>query len=210
MDELKIIFWIVIGLIYLFSRRKRKPEPPTRADGPGDSGGDYESTGQTKQLTFEELLEEIQGKKKMETAKQAETLPDTYNRPSDRKVWERENYEDDIEEEKKELEDTNYDYRKHDKIYDVYEEAKKQAFFRPSLEETVKLEDTIVRFKQFKKYETEARRNLAEEYFKELKEPKGFRKAFIMSEILKRRFWRPYLSSIPLLFVCVQRSKVDG
>jgi hypothetical protein len=170
MDELKIIFWIIIGLVYLFARRKKSPEPPV-VERRKESVDIPEAA---EPMTFEDLLEEIQGMKKKQEVKPAPL--ETTDRD-----WE-------YTPERKQLEDTQYDYREHDKIYDVYEDARKQAFLRPSLEETSKLEDTIVRFKQFKVYETENKRNLAEEFFKELKEPQGFKKAFIMSEILKRRF----------------------
>lgn len=177
MDELKIIFWIIIGLVYLFARRKKPAGPlPERRREEMDEAQDAPETA--KPMTFEDLLEEIQGMKKKETEVKPEPIESVdrdweYTEPS---------------EAKKQLEDAQYDYREHDKIYEVYEEARKQAFLRPSLEETSKLEDTIVRFKQFKVYQTENRRNLSEEFFRELKEPQGFKKAFVMSEILKRRF----------------------
>ena len=88
----------------------------------------------------------------------------------------------------KQEEDADYDYRTQDKIYEIYDNATRQAFARPSLEESMKLEDTIVRFKQFKGYENESKPSFLAEYIKELKDPKGFKKAFIMSEILNRRF----------------------
>lgn len=176
MDELKIIFWIIIGLVYLFARRKKPVEPPSerrRVD--SDEAQDVPETA--RPMSFEDLLQEIQGMKKKE-----EVRPEPVE--SVDRSWE---YTEPAEG-KKQLEDTQYDYREHDKIYDVYEEARKQAFLRPSLEETSKLEDTIVRFKQFKVYQTESKRNLSEGFFRELKEPQGFKKAFIMSEILKKRF----------------------
>lgn len=97
-------------------------------------------------------------------------------------------YDDDLPEEKKDLEEEEFDYRKDDKIYKAYEDAKTLAFNRPSLEETVKLEDTVVRFKQFEGYQREEKRDLAGEILRGFRDPQGFRKAFIMSEILKRKF----------------------
>ncbi len=176
MDELKIIVWIVIGLIYLFARRKKPAQPPVEA-----RGEEQDIPETAKPMSFEELLQEIQGMKKEEV----QPLPaKAIDRPPVKRDWE---YNGSTEG-RNPVEDTQYDYREHDKIYDVYEDARKQAFLRPSLEETSKLSDTIVRFKQFKEYENEGKRNLAGEFFKELKEPQGFRKAFIMSEILKKRF----------------------
>jgi hypothetical protein len=82
----------------------------------------------------------------------------------------------------------NYDYRQHDKVYETYEEAKRQAFNRPSLEETMRVEDTVVKFGKFKAFEQATERDLMAEYLKEFQDPEGFRKAFVMSEILQRKF----------------------
>ncbi len=181
MDEFKIIFWIIIGLVYLFSRRKKSQVPPVPSQRPDESEAEYNSPA-PKPVTFEDLLREIQGMKKPEPVA---VPPDTYNRPPVK----RDNAPTYTESGKTtELEDSNYDYRKHDKIYDIYDNATQQAFVRPSLEETMKLDDTIVRFKQFKGYETDVKASFLEEYIKELKDPKGFKKAFIMSEIINRRF----------------------
>ena len=190
MDELKILFWIIIGLVYLFSRRKKKPEPPASPGRRVETEVEYDTPSPNKPLTFEELLREIQGGKKSEQAPPALPSPRSYNRPPARRELEKElvDYDDELTEERKDLEDTNYDYRKHDKIYEVYDEATKQAFNRPSLEETMKLEDTIVRFKPSKGYETMSKSHLTEDLLRELKDPKGFRKAFILSEILNRKF----------------------
>ena len=178
MDEVKIIIWIVIGLVYLFSRRKKKPVPSDPSRTP-ESDHDVD-TPAPQPVSFEELLREIQGMKK--PAAPPKPIPEVAN---EKKAWEPYPYK---VEERKQLEDANYDYRDNDKIYEIYDNATKQAFNRPSLEETVKLKDTIVRFNQFKEYETNTNLSLVEEYVKELKDPKGFKKAFIMSEILQRRF----------------------
>ena len=136
-------------------------------------------------MTFEELLREIQGTKKSEPQ-----TPTSVDRPPAKRELEKKrvDYDDDLVDEKGDLEDTDYDYKKHDKIYEVYENATRQAFNRPSLEETMKLEDTIVRFNPSKGYENVTRSNVAADYLAELKNPKSFRKAFILSEILQRKF----------------------
>ncbi len=70
----------------------------------------------------------------------------------------------------------------------MYEQAKKQAFNRPSLEETMKVEDTVVSFGRFKAFEQEKKRDLLGEYLAELRDPEGFKKAVVMNEILQRKF----------------------
>jgi hypothetical protein len=175
MDDIKIILWIVIGLIYLFSRRKKAEKPPVRQPSQSE---DQEPASEPMPIpkSFEELLREIEGSKtpapRME--RRLEPEPEVVD------------YDDNLGEEKQE--EIRRDYQKEDRIYQVYEEAKSQAFERPSLEETIKLEDTIVRFKQFKGYEKEVQKNEAHALLQELRNPQGFRKAFVMSEILRRKF----------------------
>jgi hypothetical protein len=176
--ELKVIIWIIIGLFYLISRFRKKPAPPTAQQGQREAAPDTTSQP-NRPMTFEELLREIEGTKK---------APEPVPQP--KQSWESEayDYEDEPVPEKKPLEDVNYDYRKEDNIYETYEKAKNEAFYRPSLEETSRLEDTIVRFKEFKPYDQEKKKSLATEYIQELKNPSSFRKAFILSEILNRKF----------------------
>ncbi|HWA35898.1 MAG TPA: hypothetical protein VG737_17265 [Cyclobacteriaceae bacterium] len=178
--ELKVIIWIIIGLFYLITRfNKKKPVPPVQQRR-GQEEIDSNPTDH-KPMTFEELLIEIEGTKRSPE-------PATYEEPKKAPVDEVYDYEDEPVAETKPLEDTNYDYRKHDEIYETYQKAKEAAFFRPSLEESTPLGDTIVRFKEFKPYETEKKTSLAAEYVNELKNPSNFKKAFILSEILNRRF----------------------
>jgi hypothetical protein len=175
--ELKVILWIIIGLFYLFTRFRKKAAPPAKQR----SEQQETETAPHSPMTFEDLLREIEGSKKP-------PVPAPYEEP--KKAWEQEayDYEDEPVAEIKPLEDTNYDYRKHDEIYETYQKAKEAAFFRPSLEESTPLGDTIVRFKEFKPYETEKKVSLASEYVKELRNPSTFKKAFILSEILNRKF----------------------
>jgi len=70
----------------------------------------------------------------------------------------------------------------------LYEKAKQEAFNRASLEETMKIEDTVVRFGQFKGYQQDKEVNVLAEYVKDLQDPAGFKKAFILSEVLNRKF----------------------
>lgn len=180
--EIKVIIWIILGLIYLFARRKKTPVASRPAQ-PSQDRDENESTEGGRPQTFEELLREIEG------VKRPEPEPATFDLPPAQREKEKEltTYDYDAPAGKKQLEDTYYDYRDHDKIYEVYEEAKKQAFYRPSLEETVRLTDTIVRFEP-KKYNVEQRQNKATEFLNELKNPKSFRKAFLLSEVLKPKF----------------------
>lgn len=182
MDNFKLWLYVIIGIVYLLSRLLKKrpeesksqqmppPKPTPRAPQPAPASSPQKS------LTFEELLQEIA------TQKQQKPVP-SQPRPVAKYTPQQP-----VDDEAKDLEDVNYDYRQHDKVYETYEEAKRQAFNRPSLEETMRVEDTVVKFGKFKAFEQETERDLMAEYLKEFQDPKGFRKAFVMSEILQRKF----------------------
>src|SRR6185369_7433265 len=107
-----------------------------------------------KPLTFDELLKEIQAAKqpKAQPAPSAPAKPDFVD------------YDDEVEEEAKPFEKVNY--RKEDKIYETYEKAIEEAFHRPTMEETLKLENTVVKFGQFKSYVQDDKPSLAATYAK--------------------------------------------
>ena len=171
MGELKIIIWIVLGIIYLVSRARKKQVPDSTQK-------PAEEYPEEKPLTFDELLKEIQATK---APKQQQSVPEAVAE------YEDVDYDDNLKEEEP-LEKTDYSYRNQDSIYETYEKAKEEAFHRPSMEETLKLENTIVRFGQFKGYEQQTKPSLAVEFGRELRDTGNFRKAFILSEILNKRF----------------------
>jgi len=173
MGEIKIIIWIVLGIIYLISRARKKQAPDSTPKPVEDYSTD-------KPVTFEELLKEIQG------AKATKQQPQPVLNPVEE--YKTVDYDDDLKEEEQPQEKTDYSYKNQDTIYETYERARQEAFLRPSMEETLKLENTIVRFGQFKSYEQQARPSLAREYGKDLRDVTNFRKAFILSEILNKRF----------------------
>jgi hypothetical protein len=176
MDSFQFWLYVIIGVIYLVSRARKKKAD--QSPGPVDANEKkpFSSTrhegNKPKQLSFEELLKEITESKQQ-------------RQPMEEPVVD---YDENLEEEEKDLEDVEYDYRKQNKTYEVYEEAKKQAFYRPSLEETMKLQDTVVNFGKFKEFEKRAETNLAAEYLKEFHDTDSLKKAVVMSEILKRKF----------------------
>ncbi len=186
--ELKVIFWIIIGLIYFFTKLKKKNPSTSNPEGENYRPPQGANTETAKPpITFEELLREIQGTE----TEQQQPKPVLYDTPktvlTSPKEVDYQDYDDDLGTEEKDIEDAVYDYKKNDTIYTTYEEARSQAFERPSLEESMKLEDTIVKYGQFKGYQQVSHTSFLAEYIKELKDPKGFKKAFIMSEIIHRR-----------------------
>jgi hypothetical protein len=169
MDDFKVIIWIIIGIVYLLTRRKKTAPPPTRDTRPAEDH-EAEAVGPAPKTFEEQVREPARG-------------------PEPRRVQEVVDYDDDLKPEEQDLEDvTPSTHRSDEDIYKVYEEAKAKAFSRPSLEETLSLEDTIVRFKQFKGYEKEPRKKILHGYLTELRDPEGFKKAFILSEILRPRY----------------------
>jgi hypothetical protein len=181
--DLQFLIYVIIAIIYVVSRAMKKADnQPKDVSAPNpERQVRYEKTPpaeKPKQLTFEELLKEIT------EAKQPRKPVYEPVQPKAEYV----DYDDQIGKEEQDLEDVNYDYRKKDKLYDVYEEAKRQAFERPSLEETMNIKDTKVQFGKFKAFEQVQQRNLLEEYTRDFQDPEGFKKAVVMSEILTRKF----------------------
>ena len=189
MDDVKIWLYVIIGVIWaltrLFKKSDKKPEPAPKYN-PAKRVQTYEpppvkpaANTSTKQLTSEELLREIT------ESKTSTPSPKPFYEDVETEVVD---YDDNLGKEERGLEEVGYDYKKKDNIYDVYERAKAEAFVRPSLEETMKVGDTDVRFGKFKEFELESRRDLVKEYLADFKDPEGLRKAVVMSEILQRKF----------------------
>jgi hypothetical protein len=175
MDEFKIVIWIVGLVIYfLVKSRKNKSVPESQKPEFNDA-----PTG-SKPMTFEELLREItEGKAIKPEAVEAEEVVDyeTQNATT----------EESLGPEKQVLEKTDFDYQTQDKIYSIYEQARKDAFQQASLEDTLKLKDTDVNFGKFKEYQAEQLKPLIN-FETDLKNPEQLRKAIILNEILKPRF----------------------
>lgn len=131
---------------------------------------------QPKAMTFEELMREIMEGK----------MPPVQEPVVD--------YDDQIGEDERSLEDVNYDRdvnvdrRNESEVVAVYEQAKKEAFSRPSLEETMKVGDTDVSFGKFREFERTKKPNLAEVYLNDFRDLDQVRKAVVMSEILRPKF----------------------
>jgi hypothetical protein len=174
MDNIQFWIWLIIIVVSFLARAlKKKPQDQQPTSYNGETRSPEPSQ---KPISFEDLLREIQATK----APQPKPIP--------QKTIEYTDYDDDIEEEVEAAEQVDYKQRDQDKTFDTYEKAKQAAFNRPSLEETMKVEDTVVKFGQFKGYQQDTEVNVLAEYVKELQNPAGFRKAFILSEVLGRKF----------------------
>jgi hypothetical protein len=180
-------FWIyvIIAIIYGLSALLKKKNPADDNDsGPSQerrSGQPQTGTGPERQLTFEELLKEITEGKPV-----SREAPKPVSQPTQTYV----DYDDDIEDEESKQEPVvDYDdERSSDRVFAAYEEAKRMAFERPSLEESMKLSDTEMKFGKFKEFEQTQERNLLKEYLIDFNDPAGWKRAIVMSEILKRKF----------------------
>ena len=182
MRDFQFWLYVIIGAIYLltrfFKKNAQKPtdvpdygpeKPVTRFDQPSVKPT---VSSPSKMLTFEELLKEI-------------TESKTQAKPQPRPQYT--NYEEEIGEEEQDLEDVNYDYRK-DKVVVEYEDAKKYAFSRSSLEETMHVSDTDMKFGKFKIFDQETKPDYVGTYLKDFYDPEGLKKAIVLSEILQRKF----------------------
>ena len=176
--EPKIWIYIIVAVIYIVRwAMKRASQKPTDVPDSQRPVQRYDSvptvsSEKPRPLTFEELLKEITESK--QTSQPQPTYVD---------------YDDDIEEEIKDLEIVPQQKASAPRVYEEYETSKQEAFNRPSLEETLKLADTNVGFGKFKAFKLEDNRNvILEDYVREFRDPDGFKKAVVMSEILKTKF----------------------
>jgi hypothetical protein len=167
--DFKIWFYIIIGVIYVLSRVLKKKDTDHEKVNPKTP--DQNPAGSPRPLTFEELLKEIT---------EAKQPPKPVNQPQSKRV----DYDEEVGEEEQDLETVNSDYRKNE----VYEEAKRQAFERPSLEETMNVRNTVVDYGKFKVFNQEKQQDLIASYTSDLQNPEGLKKAFVLSEILNRKF----------------------
>jgi len=177
MDE-KVLIYIIIGIIYfLFNRLKKKNPEEQEVERPTDQQPD---SNRPRPVSFEELLREItEGKQPQSTPPAFESK---YRQPEPEPTYV--DYDDNIEIEEKSLEKVNFDQ---ERTNEIYENAKKMAFNRPSLEESLKLSDVNTTFGKFKEFEVTADRNILLDYIKDLRDPKGLKKALILSEVLNRK-----------------------
>jgi hypothetical protein len=180
MDQIWI--YVIVAIIYGISALLKKKNPDTpESPQPRDFDQPRTGAGSERQLTFEELLREITEGKSV--GRQEVKTP--ANKPVQTYV----DYDDDIEEEEsKESQVIAYDRRNDDRVVAAYEEAKKMAFERPSLEDTLKLADTKMSFGKFKEFEIAKDRDLIQQYLIDFNDPAGLKRAVVMSEILKPKF----------------------
>lgn len=178
--DIQFWVWLVVIVITLIARANKKK--PQTFDQDQRESPNSTSDKTNKPVSFEDLLREIQAAK----APKPKPSPVVSKPFVATKQQDFENYDDNLGDETKSLEQT--DYYADDKIYETYESAKKAAFSRASLEETMKVEDTDVRFNQFKEYSKKTTKSAAAEYAKELQNPQSFKRALILSEILNRKY----------------------
>jgi hypothetical protein len=182
--DIQFWIWLAVIVITFIVRAKKKNEqapPPGNPSRRPQQPNFPEST--EKPVTFEELLREIQAAKNPKPV-QAPQKPLAIPQKS----YEVVDYDDNLEEEYTEPKRVDYDVNRDDKVYEIYEQSKRQAFLRPSLEETMKLEDTNVTYSKFDEYKKVEGKKAAVNFLNDFKDPQGLKKAFIMAEILKTKF----------------------
>ena len=187
-------FWIyiVIGIIYLVStllKKKDQPAPEVpeseRTERRRPVTSQAPSTEGPRQLTFEELLREItEGKQAQKRQPEAQTVP----KYEPETVPEYEPYEKDPGEEARSLEDVDFNEADSAKRWKPYEEIPAHSFERKSLEETLYLEKSEIKFGKFEAFEKKDRRRLLDDYIRIIRDPQSLKQAVVMSEILKRKF----------------------
>jgi hypothetical protein len=173
MDNLQIWIYVILGIVYLIGKARKKPEqPPVQQR--RQRGGEFTEQVGPKPLTFEDLLREITEAKEVET------------KPVLRPAQELQDYDDELVEET-EPERPDYDFRKQE-TYKTFEQSKYEAFNRLSYEETMKLEDTDMKFGKFQAFEEEKGPSMAAKVAMDFADMDKVKRAFIMSEIFNRKY----------------------
>lgn len=188
MDNLQFWLYVIIGVIYLITQVRKKareqappPKRPAQRQQPASPQFKPEpQQSSPKPISFEDLLREITEAK---NPKQEE--PPTY---APYKQPEYVDNDDDVEDEEDEYKPVIPDYRNTDPIYKQYEEAKIHDYSRDSLEESLKLENVAMKYGRFTEFESgQQGTSVLQGYVDDLRDPEGFKKAIIMSEILNRK-----------------------
>jgi hypothetical protein len=187
-------FWIwLIAIVAMFVARamRKSPQAPQPTGEQRNDSDDDESSG-NKPMTFEELLREIQQSKTPPRPEVKREVSSPFgrrliSRPTPPAKSYEVDYDDDIPDEEQDLE--TIPVQREERASEAYEQAKRDAFQQKSLEETMKLADTEMKFTHFKGYDDAPKQpTMAHNILREFSDPEGFKKAFIMSEILKRKF----------------------
>jgi hypothetical protein len=178
-----IEFWIYVAIVVLSilaqARRKKKQQEERDRQAPAES----QTEPQPRPISFEDLLREIQEAKNPE--------PPARQEPARSPAGEWADYETTFESEERSLEQNEREVAPQPAVaspYAAYEQAKADAFNHPSLEETMRVEDTVVRFGKFKGYERVEEKPAAAAIAEAFADFDQVKKAFIMGEVLRPRF----------------------
>lgn len=173
--------WLIVIVITLIARaNKKKPGQPPVPEDTDDAPRRSQPSPQPKAITFEDLLREIQGEKAL-----ARPVPPP---KPEKKEYEFVDYDDDIPDEIQEFEEeVKYDASNDEKAFQAYEASKKEANKALAIEKAANV-GQIERSEHFKGYGVNKKRKPSFDFLDELRDPNGFKKAFIMSEILNTKY----------------------
>jgi hypothetical protein len=179
MDE-KVLFYIILGIVYfIFSRLKKKPNQEAEYE---DNDAPESGAGKPKPVSFEDLLREITEGKHQQGRSQARPIEPQVSEGAKKSSPAYTDYDDETEDE---VEVIERQQQEQERVSQVYEQAKKQAFLRPSLEETLQFKEIEVNAGRFKSFDKKEK--ITNSYLKDFKDRNGFKRAFIASEILNRK-----------------------
>lgn len=171
--DIQFWIWLAIIAVSFIARAMKKKEAD--ASEPGKPNR-QEPLGP---VSFEDLLREIQEAKAAKPTAKPVPVPVTPVEYAD--------YREVNKQEPAVLESVKPIYVQSERTNEVYENAKAAAFTRPSLEETMRLEDTVVRYDRFKQYGQQEQSFLGD-FVQELNDPNKLKRAFVLNEVLMRKF----------------------
>lgn len=189
MDNLQFWLYVIIGVIYLITQVRKKskeqsipPQSPVPrkevSENPRWKPEQTSSSPTPKTISFEDLLREITEAKIPKSEQEYQSYEDA----------EYVNYDDDLTEEGINAEEV-VTSTTNDSIYKELALAKSRDYASESLESSLKLENVKMDYGRFKEFETASNINLLELYTRELRDPEGFKKAVILTEVLKPKYF---------------------
>jgi len=176
MDRTQIIIYIIFGLVYLLMRVIKNRNAPKEQE---EGEVEQQPRPKTKPITFEDLLKELSGVEEVEK-------PKPQPQPVPKPLVKEEAYDHPFAKANKKKQNKgafSYDDKPNTR-FEKYRDAKPL-----SLEEKYKTTAIKDRKDEFdSKYHKEEEHTMADDVRESLRSPSDIKKAFVLSEVLQRKF----------------------
>lgn len=170
MDDISLIFYIILGILYLLSRvfKKKEQEPPLRGpeeDMERDFGPDT-STERRRPTTFEDLLREFTG----QPSQEEQDFPQAPEKTED------------DEQRREAIEEVD------DEVKRVYDKSIRSAENLKTIDELVNIEEEPPKIERRIEEKRKKSSTPSNKYARLLKEKNDLKTAFVLKELLDRKY----------------------